>query len=209
MILVFQRAETVCALESRSHWDRRQFTQEKKKISSYINKFKKKHIVVHLSNLSITQHYTGSNDWKGRGTKWSWSNIMYCSCNFSHEPKENTKNFVRDSSTSRKPYRSSQLACSVEIYCIPASVMRFRYMLYGIKLETWGLIPFREIKLSPIKSRLLVVHKQAVPIAALPLLMGSYSCVEMFPISHCAVLQLLHQWDRLNFSLSWEKCQAF
>jgi hypothetical protein len=52
-------------------------------------------------------------------------------------------------------------------------------MLYGTKLEPTGLIPFREIKLSPLKTRLLDVKARAVRIAALPLLMGSYSCIGM------------------------------
>jgi hypothetical protein len=45
------------------------------KISSYINKFKKTYVVIHLRCVAITQHYTVSNVWKGRGTKWSWSNV--------------------------------------------------------------------------------------------------------------------------------------
>jgi hypothetical protein len=89
--------------------------------------------------------------------------------------------------------------CSMEIYRIsqkthfPAPVMRFRYMLYGTKLEPSGLIPFREIKLSPLKTRLLDLNTLAVHIAVLPLLLGSYSYVGICQVSQGAISRLLQR----------------
>jgi hypothetical protein len=94
---MFEQAKTVHTLDGAATVIGGIHTRETGEDLQRRKQTQEKYVVVHLSSLLIT-HYTASNNWmivnnelKGRGTKWSWSKVRYCSGIYPAGPKKGRK----------------------------------------------------------------------------------------------------------------------